>query len=81
MKKSFFLLLGIVSFSLTSFSSISRLDVKSSVAAGTSCCSSYVTYQGETFAAVTVCGGSTLADYVANCVKAEIIRDQMLGIE
>jgi hypothetical protein len=43
------------------------------------CCSSWVQYEGEWFEAVTVCGGSTVEDYIGNCVEADSVRDLLLS--
>lgn len=94
MKKSFLILLGIISFSMMSFTSVEELTIESDnieivetikaenavfAFAGANCCSSYVTYQGETFEAVRVCGGSSVEDYIGNCIRAESIRDNLLA--
>ena len=79
MKKNVILLLSFAVFTLMSFSEkpVQNAEVTNVGA----CCSSYVWYQGEQIEMVRVCGGSSTADYIGNCSRADDIRDAMLEMQ
>lgn len=70
-------LLGVASVLLMSFSS--PTSSKSPEIILGNCCSSYVWYEGQQIEMVRVCGGSGIVDYIANCNRAEELRDAMLA--